>query len=153
LNYYKLLQLYFLILKKLDKNFELERKIIKPKAYNEKSPLNINNNKDNNINPSSSVDNITMNIQNNDDKNKKGVPPISFQRKVWQLLKSSKWLVIFAASFSACSGAIWSAYGILIATSIEALAQVSEIELIGKEMAGWFILVAAIAGICISVQK
>ena len=75
------------------------------------------------------------------------------REKVWQHLKETKVLVINAAFFALCSGAVWSAYGILLATTINALQQTYMILEEGAKTAGWFILVAAISGICISLQK
>jgi hypothetical protein len=133
-----------------ENEFELENKIIKPKVplINETVPLKIPNENYNadHINPSN-------NLTKTADEKLKLENSINVRKQVWELLRESKWMVIFAVFFSTCSGAIWSAYGILLASSIDALSQIKIVEENGKIMAGWFILVAAIAGICIALQK
>jgi len=98
------------------------------------------------------IKNLDFN-ENQTDKNFNSKENKLVRRKVWEYLKQSKTLVIFAGIFAACSGAIWSAYGIVIASSVDALANIFDIDNQGKIMAGWFILVAALAGIFISIQK
>jgi len=121
----------------------------------------INNNKTNQINPiDSQNENIRLNFEEKNQQSKideiakkNSINAKTVREKVWQHLKETKVLVIHAAFFALCSGAIWSAYGILLATTINALQQTYMILDEGAKTAGWFILVAGISGICIALQK
>ena len=122
--------------------------------------LNNNKNQTHNILANNQNENFGLNFDDrnlqkstSENANKSSIDAKAVRKKVWQLLKETKLLVISAAFFAVCSGAVWSAYGILLATTINALQQVNIILKNGATTAGWFILVAAISGICIALQK
>jgi len=77
------------------------------------------------------------------------------KKKLLPLIMENRGTVFGAAFFAACSGAIWPAYGILLADSIEALSQpIGEKFKKDGEMLGiYFTILAICAGVAYFFQK
>jgi ATP-binding cassette subfamily B (MDR/TAP) protein 1 len=77
------------------------------------------------------------------------------KKKLLPLIMENKGTVFGAAFFAACSGAVWPAYGILLADSIDALSQPigPKMKKDGEMIAIFFLILAFCAGFSYWLQK
>lgn len=135
------------------KNEEEKEKLIN------KTETNIENNKNNENfieNMRKDVDEIKEKLKKESEKKKELEKYFkSTKKKLLPLIMENKGTVFGAAFFAACSGAIWPAYGILLADSIDALSQPigPKMKKDGEMIAIYFLILAFCAGFSYLFQK
>lgn len=79
----------------------------------------------------------------------------SAKKKLLPIIMENKLTVFGGAFFASCSGAIWPCYGLLLAFAIEALSQPigDKFKEDGENLAIYFTILAAVAGVCYFFQK